>query len=128
MTYVPESGLQTTCSPLWLHVLHSYSYVATLPLLVFFSVAMTALKFKEGMSLLFHHDPSHFTPVRLLQGALWRKFVLTSLSLPKYHITSHYSVIPRPLIFWTPNNKNWLLPLYFILSVAWSLELYDFHS
>ena len=109
-------------------MLHSYSYVATLPLLVLFSVAMTALKFKEGMRLPFHDARSHLTRSRICQGANRRKFVLTSLNVQKYSITSHHSVIPRPLIFWAPNNKNLLLPLYFILSIAWSLELYDFYS
>jgi len=33
------------------HTIRSYSYLATVPLLVIFSVAMTALKFLEGLSL-----------------------------------------------------------------------------
>ena len=37
-----------------IHVLpNSYSYVATLPLLVIFSVAMCILKFREGALILF---------------------------------------------------------------------------
>ncbi|KAF8806620.1 hypothetical protein BYT27DRAFT_7233972 [Phlegmacium glaucopus] len=32
-------------------------------------------------------------------------------------------IIPHPLTYWAPNNKHWLLPLYFVLSIAWSLEL-----
>ena len=59
-----------------LHVLHSYSYVATLPLLVLFSVAMTALKFKEGMRLPFYNPRSHLTRARLRQGTHRRKSVL----------------------------------------------------
>ena len=60
-----------------MHVLHSYSYVATLPLVVLFSVAMTALKFKEGLHLLLYDARSHLTRVRLYNGALRRrKFVL----------------------------------------------------
>lgn len=66
----------------------TYSYVATLPLLVFFSVAMTALKFKEG-----------------------------------FFLAPTGQIIPQPFILWSPNNRHWLLPLFFVFSMAWSLEL-----
>ncbi|KAJ3495433.1 hypothetical protein NLJ89_g10622 [Agrocybe chaxingu] len=65
-----------------------YSYVATLPLLVIFSVSLTVFKFKEG-----------------------------------YWMSPGGTVIPRPLVLWDPDHKRWLLPLYFVLSIAWSLEL-----
>ncbi|KAF9453515.1 hypothetical protein P691DRAFT_658159 [Macrolepiota fuliginosa MF-IS2] len=64
----------------------TYSYLGTLPLLVVFSVATTAIKFSEGT-------------------------LITTL------------VIPKPFARWKPENRHWLLPLYFILSTAWSLEL-----
>lgn len=63
-----------------LHVLHRYSYVATLPLLVLFSVAMTTLKFKEGVYV--------FHPMRL--ALIWRQGFLqvptgqSSFLIPKY--------------------------------------------
>ncbi|TFK44980.1 hypothetical protein BDQ12DRAFT_673903 [Crucibulum laeve] len=66
----------------------TYSYLATLPMLVIFSVAMTVIKFKEG-----------------------------------YIMTPTGYIIPRPFMLWNPRNKSWLLPLYFVLSVGWSLEL-----
>ncbi|KAF9012604.1 hypothetical protein BDQ17DRAFT_1344242 [Cyathus striatus] len=66
----------------------TYSYLATLPLLVVFSVAMTVLKFKEG-----------------------------------YIVTTAGRITPRPFDEWDADNRHWLLPLYFILSIAWSLEL-----
>ncbi|EEB86973.1 hypothetical protein MPER_15889, partial [Moniliophthora perniciosa FA553] len=31
--------------------------------------------------------------------------------------------IPKPFSMWSANNKRWLLPLYFVLSAAWALEL-----
>ncbi|KAG5640874.1 hypothetical protein DXG03_006760 [Asterophora parasitica] len=31
-------------------------------------------------------------------------------------------IIPRPFSLWDPANRAWLLPLYFVLSIAWSLE------
>lgn len=33
-------------------------------------------------------------------------------------------VIPIPTVFWHVDHKNWLLPLYFIFSGAWALEMY----
>ncbi|KAL0955617.1 hypothetical protein HGRIS_001851 [Hohenbuehelia grisea] len=41
-------------------------------------------------------------------------FVVT----PRRHI-----IMPRPLEYWDPGNKRWVLPLYFVLSSAWSLEM-----
>lgn len=66
----------------------TYSYVATLPLLVLFSVSMTSIKFMEG-----------------------------------YVVTPTGQIIPRPFSLWQPHNRAWLLPLYFLLSIGWSLEL-----
>ncbi|KAJ7478607.1 hypothetical protein B0H11DRAFT_1279069 [Mycena galericulata] len=66
----------------------TYSYFATVPLLMVFSVAITALKYQEG------------------------SFVLPN-----------GSVMPRPFALWQKNHLRWILPLYFVLSVAWSLEL-----
>ncbi|KAF8963619.1 hypothetical protein BDZ97DRAFT_984668 [Flammula alnicola] len=66
----------------------TYSYLATLPLLVLFSVATTSLKFKEG-----------------------------------YVVLPDGTIMPRPLSAWAPEDKEWLLPLYFVLSTGWSLEL-----
>ncbi|KAH0588538.1 hypothetical protein H2248_004366 [Termitomyces sp. 'cryptogamus'] len=65
----------------------TYSYLATVPLLVLFSVAITALKFREGFSV-----------------------------LPDGTIT------PVPFSMWSSRSRRWVLPLDFILSVAWSLE------
>ncbi|KAF5361762.1 hypothetical protein D9756_002514 [Leucocoprinus leucothites] len=66
----------------------TYSYLATVPLLVVFSIAMTFLKFSEG-----------------------------------YFILPSGEIIPKPLSLWGHKNRHWLLPLYFLLSIAWSLEL-----
>ncbi|KAG6863895.1 hypothetical protein C0993_009956, partial [Termitomyces sp. T159_Od127] len=65
----------------------TYSYLATVPLLVVFSVAITALKFREG-----------------------------------FVIEPNGTIIPRPFSTWSSPSRRWVLPLDFILSVAWSLE------
>ncbi|KAG6840044.1 hypothetical protein C0991_009417, partial [Blastosporella zonata] len=64
----------------------TYSYLATVPLLVVFSVAITVFKFKEGF------------------------------------VISDGTITPRPFSLWSTSNRHWVLPLYFILSIAWSLE------
>jgi len=33
------------------------------------------------------------------------------------------TVMPRPYTFWQQNHLHWILPLYFVLSIAWALEL-----
>ncbi|KAF8161754.1 hypothetical protein K438DRAFT_1686295 [Mycena galopus ATCC 62051] len=66
----------------------TYSYFATVPLLMVFSVAITALKYQEG-----------------------------SVVLPDG------SIMPRPFADWQKDHLTWIIPLYIILSVAWSLEL-----
>jgi len=66
----------------------TYSYFATVPLLMVFSVAMTALKYQEG------------------------SFVLPD-----------GTIMPRPFAVWHKDHLKWIIPLYFILSIAWSLEL-----
>ncbi|KAJ7645935.1 hypothetical protein DFH06DRAFT_1210746 [Mycena polygramma] len=66
----------------------TYSYFATVPLLMVFSVAMTALKYQEGA------------------------FVLDD-----------GTIMPRPFAVWQKIHLRWIIPLYFILSIAWSLEL-----
>lgn len=34
--------------------------------------------------------------------------------------------MPKPISVWSTEDKHWLLPMYFVLSIAWSLELYAF--
>lgn len=66
----------------------TYSYLGSVPLLVFYSVATTVIKFKEGFLLIDENQ-----------------------------------VIPRPLDLYSPRTKSWLLPLDFVFSIAWALEL-----
>ncbi|KAJ7935378.1 hypothetical protein B0H13DRAFT_525328 [Mycena leptocephala] len=66
----------------------TYSYFATVPLLMVFSVAMAALKYEEG-----------------------------SIALPDG------TSMPRPFAAWQKNHLQWIIPLYFTLSIAWALEL-----
>ncbi|KAJ3567348.1 hypothetical protein NP233_g6419 [Leucocoprinus birnbaumii] len=83
----------------------TYSYLATVPLLVVFGIAMTYLKFSEGMlSLLI---------------ILW----MEPNSLKGFFVLPSGKIIPKPLELWEQGNRHWLLPLYFLLSIAWSLEL-----
>ncbi|KAG6809632.1 hypothetical protein H0H92_015476 [Tricholoma furcatifolium] len=65
----------------------TYSYLATVPLLVIFSVAITVFKFKEG-----------------------------------FLVAQDGSIQPLPFSMWSTPSRRWVLPLYFVLSVAWSLE------
>ncbi|GJE98189.1 hypothetical protein PsYK624_144110 [Phanerochaete sordida] len=66
----------------------TYSYLASVPLFVIYSIATTAIKFSEG----------------------W-------LLLPDGH------VIPMPLTLYAPVNRHWIIPLGFVFSFAWGLEL-----
>ncbi|KAJ7496601.1 hypothetical protein FB451DRAFT_199000 [Mycena latifolia] len=66
----------------------TYSYFATVPLLMVFAVAMTALKYQEGSILV-----------------------------------EDGSIMPRPFALWQKLHLRWIVPLYFVLSIAWSLEL-----
>ncbi|KAF9463534.1 hypothetical protein BDZ94DRAFT_1297750 [Collybia nuda] len=38
-------------------------------------------------------------------------------------VTPRGHIIPRPFSLWGYGNRRWLVPLYFLLSIAWSLEL-----
>ncbi|KAI6112015.1 hypothetical protein EDD16DRAFT_1806916 [Pisolithus croceorrhizus] len=71
----------------------TYTYIATLTLLVIFGAAFTFLKFKEGI----------FVVIRYHAAALL--------------------VIWKPLELYSPAHKKWVLPLLFALSVAWACEL-----
>ncbi|KAJ7033447.1 hypothetical protein C8F04DRAFT_625119 [Mycena alexandri] len=66
----------------------TYSYFATVPLLMVFSVGFAALKYQEG-----------------------------SAAFPDG------TIMPRPFSEWQKIHLQWIIPLYFILSIAWSLEL-----
>ncbi|KAI0785750.1 hypothetical protein C8Q75DRAFT_308037 [Abortiporus biennis] len=66
----------------------TYSYLGSVPLFVFYSIAITIIKYREG-------------------------FVLTPEG----------KIIPKPLSHYSPQSKGWLLPLNFVFSIAYSLEL-----
>ncbi|KAJ7799965.1 hypothetical protein B0H14DRAFT_1698626 [Mycena olivaceomarginata] len=83
----------------------TYSYFATVPLLMVFAVAMTALKYQEG---------TLNTPVSLHVYSGW---IAGSFVLPDG------TIMPRPFAVWQKDHLEWIIPLYFILSIAWSLEL-----
>ncbi|KZT27140.1 hypothetical protein NEOLEDRAFT_1240446 [Neolentinus lepideus HHB14362 ss-1] len=65
----------------------TYCYLATIPALVFFGVAMTDLKFKEG------------------------------------YMVYGQDIIPKPYELWRPEHRHWVLPLFFVFSGAWALEI-----
>lgn len=48
-----------------------YTYVANMPLLVFFSVAMTALKYQEGAPALANTGPAHFVDAPTSRFLCW---------------------------------------------------------
>ncbi|EKM53700.1 uncharacterized protein PHACADRAFT_260186 [Phanerochaete carnosa HHB-10118-sp] len=66
----------------------TYSYLGSVPLFVIYSIATTAIKFREGWVVL-----------------------------------PNGSVIPKPLDLYAPVNHHWILPLGFVFSFAWGLEL-----
>ncbi|KAJ7188995.1 hypothetical protein C8R46DRAFT_1056360 [Mycena filopes] len=66
----------------------TYSYFATVPLLMVFSVGIAALKYQEGSA-----------------------------------VFPDGTIMPRPFGEWQADHLHWILPLYFVLSIAWSLEL-----
>ncbi|KAF7362470.1 hypothetical protein MVEN_00594600 [Mycena venus] len=83
----------------------TYSYFATVPLLMVFSVAMAALKYQEGSLVLPNGTSEPIEMPLLLFGSL------------------RNLVMPRPYAFWHKDHLRWIIPLYFVLSIAWSLEL-----
>lgn len=82
-----------------------YSYLAAVPLFVVYSVAMTVIKFKEGFLL---------TPDRRSTRSLLI-VLLAALTTPL--------VVPMPYDMYTRRNRDWILPLNFVFSFAWALEL-----
>ncbi|EGO26375.1 hypothetical protein SERLADRAFT_436189 [Serpula lacrymans var. lacrymans S7.9] len=82
----PGAFKRVMTSTLFSHT--QYSYLATLPLLVIFSIAFTIIKYKEG-----------------------------------YVIAPHGQIIPKPTEFYDKVNERWILPLYFVFSIAWAFEL-----
>jgi hypothetical protein len=70
-----------------------------------------------GLSLTFMKG---FVVTPLRQSAC----VIPCLKVLTYSSGSWYlPVIPRPFDYWDKSNKRWLLPLYFVLSFGWALEL-----
>ncbi|KAK7472276.1 hypothetical protein VKT23_000397 [Stygiomarasmius scandens] len=65
----------------------TYSYLATVPLLMVFSLSMAVMTYKEG------------------------------------YIMVSEEIFPKPFMFWSKTSSSWLLPMFFVLAVAWSLEL-----
>ncbi|KAG1767484.1 hypothetical protein EV702DRAFT_751972 [Suillus placidus] len=83
----------------------SYTYVATLTLLVIFSVAFTFIKFKEGFII---------TPEGTSKPATYA--ILAEL-IPES------IVYPKPIELYASSHKKWILPLLFLFSAAWACEL-----
>ncbi|KAG1738259.1 hypothetical protein EDB19DRAFT_908366 [Suillus lakei] len=83
----------------------SYTYIATLTLLVIFSVAFTFIKFKEGYII---------TPEGTSKSATYD--ILTEF-IPES------SVYPKPTELYTTSHQKWILPLLFLFSAAWACEI-----
>ncbi|KAJ3912278.1 hypothetical protein F5877DRAFT_26255, partial [Lentinula edodes] len=73
----------------------TYSYLATVPLLMVYSLTMTVLSYQQGA-------------------------LLSSFALPP---TNTYVVLAIPFSSWTHTARKRLLPLFFVLASAWALEL-----
>jgi hypothetical protein len=108
-----------------------YTYVAVMPLLLLYSVAMSILKFREGQfmqhrnSLGFHLWTFPLTGYFLLPDGRSASFYLR---VECYMLlTFGHSVLPKYTLLWKDKHKDWLLPLYFVISVVWALEMYVSH-
>ncbi|EMD32947.1 hypothetical protein CERSUDRAFT_118374 [Gelatoporia subvermispora B] len=75
----------------------TYSYLATVPLLVMYSIGMTVLKYAEG-----------FVP---LPGPLHGPHDIS------------IAFLARPVSLYTDEGRRWVFPLNMVLSIAWALEL-----
>ncbi|KAI0774897.1 hypothetical protein BD413DRAFT_472444 [Trametes elegans] len=64
----------------------TYSYLGAVPLFAFYSIGMTVIKYREGLS----PPPTLF---------------------------------PRPINMYREENRTWVLPLQFVFTIAWALEL-----
>lgn len=67
----------------------TYSYLATVPMLMLFSVVMAVLSYQEGWTIIPHFE----------------------------------ALTPKPFTMYTHLHKKFLLPMCFLLAIAWSLEL-----
>ncbi|KZS87113.1 hypothetical protein SISNIDRAFT_461207 [Sistotremastrum niveocremeum HHB9708] len=66
----------------------TYSYLGTVPLILFYAVAMTVIKYRQGY-----------------------------VSLPLL------GVVPKPYPLWPKDDQHWILPLFFVIAIAWGLEV-----
>lgn len=102
---------------------HRYSYFATVPLLVVFSVAMAGLKYKEGTR--FPFENMHGNRTTSSKVTSWNRMDPVR-HIQDDHLLFAHPIIPvtsRPSQLWVESSRRWILPLYFVLSSAWALEL-----
>ncbi|EED85382.1 predicted protein [Postia placenta Mad-698-R] len=85
----------------------TYSYLGSVPLFVVYSIATTVIKYKEGTSLGLLY-PSQSTKLRYAPG---------------FVVMPDHRILPRPVQMYGPHNRAWVIPLNFIFSCAWALEL-----
>lgn len=87
----------------------TYSYLLTVPLLMIFAIAMTFVKYREGYVLLSHvlkSDASLRRPIPERPPPLRADVA-----------------IPRPYSSWSESSKSIILPIYYIFSEGWALEV-----
>ncbi|KAF9801901.1 hypothetical protein IEO21_10011 [Rhodonia placenta] len=85
----------------------TYSYLGSVPLFVVYSIATTVIKYREGTSL------------QLLYSSQSTKLPYA----PGFVVMPDHRILPRPVQMYGPHNRAWVIPLNFIFSCAWALEL-----
>ncbi|EJD36727.1 hypothetical protein AURDEDRAFT_117025 [Auricularia subglabra TFB-10046 SS5] len=91
----------------------TYTYLATMPLLVIFSVTMTVIKYREGYVAL-PPPPAGATALEQESGLRNPDQIVILLSGP---------IIPKPFELWHKSSYDLVFPLYLLFSVAWSFEM-----
>ncbi|KAF8304363.1 hypothetical protein DL93DRAFT_2038923, partial [Clavulina sp. PMI_390] len=82
--------------------LMTYSYLCSVPLLLFYSITFAIIKYNEGYFLL----PSASSPIS-----------------PNGTTATNTTVVPLPYQLWGNQARSWILALYIAFSVSWALEV-----
>ncbi|KAI0943974.1 hypothetical protein AcV7_010358 [Taiwanofungus camphoratus] len=114
----------------------TYSYLGSVPLFVVYSVATTVIKYKEGAPpasspsvlprVVLTPPPSRRAPAsprrsRRATPSLAR--VLARAHSTGFVVTPDARIIPRPVGAYSAAARAWVVPLNFVFSFAWALEL-----
>ncbi|KAH7091878.1 hypothetical protein BKA62DRAFT_723704 [Auriculariales sp. MPI-PUGE-AT-0066] len=94
----------------------TYTYLATMPLIILFSVALTILKYQQGYVA--------FPPMLQDEGDSIMQMKTDAPPLSDSLVVLVTGpIIPKPFALWDKAAYNLMKPLYIVLAVAWSFEL-----